>query len=159
MSARRRQRAWLMGGAFTCLALATSLLAVVFRDNIVFFYTPTECLEKACPQEQSLRLGGLVQKGSVTHTLEGQVPTVRFTVTDEKNHLRVVYAGLLPDLFREGQGVVVEGTFDKTPQGVPLFKAQSVLAKHDETYRPPSSSQDTLSPVSKEALEKSLARS
>lgn len=158
MTKRRRQRAWLIAGAFTCLAFATTLLVVVFRDNIVFFYTPTECLEKACPQGQPIRLGGLVQKGSVTHTLEGQVPTVRFTVTDEKNHLRVVYAGLLPDLFREGQGVVVEGTFNNTPQGDSLFKAQSVLAKHDETYRPPSAS-DTLSSGSKAALEKSMAPS
>lgn len=156
MTKWRRQRAWLIAGAFTCLTLATTLLVVVFRDNIVFFYTPTECLDKACPQGQSLRLGGLVQKGSVAHSLEGRVPTVHFTVTDEKNHLRVVYAGLLPDLFREGQGVVVEGSFEKTPKGDSLFRAQSVLAKHDETYRPPSAS-DTLSSVSKEALEKSMA--
>ncbi len=117
-----------------CLALAVFGTAVgislyALRDSIVFFYGPTEFAAKAPRPGTRLRIGGLVETGSFKR--EGN-QTVVFAVTDTKNDIRVTYTGLLPDLFREGQGAVVEGTVE--PGG--LFRADSVLAKHDERYMP-----------------------
>lgn len=111
------------------MAIAIGLILFALRDNIVFFYGPTEMAEKAPPRGTRLRIGGLVKRGSLTHHGSS---TVVFAVTDLKHDVKVSYAGLLPDLFREGQGVVAEGTVE----GPGLFHADTVLAKHDERYMP-----------------------
>jgi cytochrome c-type biogenesis protein CcmE len=111
------------------LAIAVGLVLFALRDSIVFFYGPTEMAEKAPPRGTRLRIGGLVKSGSLTH--HGSSSVV-FAVTDLKHDIKVSYTGLLPDLFREGQGVVAEGTVE----GPDLFHADTVLAKHDERYMP-----------------------
>lgn len=128
---RKRQRLIVL-----CLALllgggATALVLSAFSDNLVFFYSPSDLLTKPVPAGRSLRIGGLVEEGSVKRDSDGV--TIHFIVTDLKNTVPVTYSGVLPDLFREGQGVVAEGTM--TPDG--SFAARSVLAKHDEKYMPP----------------------
>ena len=108
---------------------AAALALSALRDTMVFFYSPTELAEKPPKPGARLRIGGLVEEGSVLR--EGE--HVRFRVTDLSNTVPVAYTGVLPDLFREGQGIVVEGT--PGPDGI--FAATRVLAKHDETYMPP----------------------
>ena len=127
--ARKKRRLLLIGAAGITLAIAMSLVLFALRDSIVFFYGPTEMAEKAPPRGTRLRIGGLVKRGSLTY---GGSSTVAFAVTDLKKHINVIYTGLLPDLFREGQGVVAEGTVE----GPSLFHADTVLAKHDERYMP-----------------------
>ena len=125
----KRKRLWLLVGSLAVLGVAATLVLTALNDNIVFFYSPTQVAEKHPGPERRFRLGGLVEQGSVRKSgLE-----VRFTVTDLQKTVAVVYRGLLPDLFREGQGVIVEGAFDDSGQ----FVAREVLAKHDETYMPP----------------------
>ena len=126
---RKQRRIAMIGGSGAVLALAAGLVLFAMRDSIVFFYGPTEITEKGIAPGTRVRLGGLVEKGSVTR---GQGQTVTFAITDTKNAMRVTYTGLLPDLFREGQGVITEGKIE--PSG--LFRADSVLAKHDESYMP-----------------------
>lgn len=128
-AARKRRRLLVVAIAVTLLAVAAGLILTAFRDSIVFFYTPSELTEKSLPAGRALRLGGLVEDGSVTR--QGDVIT--FKITDLTAALPVIYKGILPDLFREGQGVVAEGIFG--PDGI--FQARQVLAKHDETYMPP----------------------
>ena len=128
-AARKRRRLWVVAIAMALLGVATALILTAFRDSIVFFYTPSEVAEKSLPAGRAMRLGGLVEDGSVTRSGE----TIAFKITDLKASLPVTYKGVLPDLFREGQGVVAEGAFGK--DGV--FQARQVLAKHDETYMPP----------------------
>ena len=111
------------------MAIAIGLILFALRNSIVFFYGPTEITEKALPRGTHLRIGGVVKRGSLTY--DGS-STVVFAVTDLKHDIRVSYTGLLPDLFREGQGVVAEGTVE----GPGLFHADTVLAKHDERYMP-----------------------
>ncbi|MDR4308382.1 cytochrome c maturation protein CcmE [Chelatococcus sambhunathii] len=127
-SARKRRRLALLAVIGLALAAATALILNAFNDSLVFFRTPSELAGKSEMMGARLRLGGLVKQGSIAH--EGT--TTRFVVTDMKADQPVTYTGLLPDLFREGQGVVTEGAVG--PDGV--FKADSVLAKHDETYMP-----------------------
>ncbi|MBY0500749.1 MAG: cytochrome c maturation protein CcmE [Alphaproteobacteria bacterium] len=110
------------------LGIAVFLVSSAFRDNLVFFYTPSDLSHKKIHPEQRLRMGGLVEQNSLRQ--DGQ--TVSFAITDRKNILKVNYKGLLPDLFREGQGVVVEGHLSESG----LFQAETVLAKHDENYMP-----------------------
>ncbi len=124
--ARRRLTIIMVVGA--ALAVAVGLALSALRDTVVFFYGPSEIAEKATPG-QTVRLGGLVAMGSVE---ELGPQAVRFVVTDQAQTVPVEYVGTLPDLFREGQGVVAEGQL--TPEG--LFKAKTILAKHDETYMP-----------------------
>jgi len=112
------------------LGVAVGLVLYAMRDSIVFFYSPSDVAEMQVSSGQRFRLGGLVETGSVARD-EGT--TVRFVVTDGAKTLPVTYTGILPDLFREGQGVVAEGILE--PDGV--FHADSVLAKHDENYMPP----------------------
>jgi cytochrome c-type biogenesis protein CcmE len=126
---RRKRRLALISSALAVLGLALALVLVALRDNIVFFYGPSELAQKAPHAGQRLRIGGLVKQGSLVH--EGD-RTVRFAVTDKKQDVVVTYTGLLPDLFREGQGVVAEGTLGHDK----LFHADSILAKHDERYMP-----------------------
>ncbi len=111
------------------VALAAGLMLFAMRDNVVFFYTPAEVHAKSVKPGTRLRLGGLVKKGSIKKT-GGQAVT--FVVTDSTREITVSYTGILPDLFREGQGVVTEGVL----QSPAAFKADSVLAKHDENYMP-----------------------
>jgi len=111
------------------LAFAAFLVLSAAKDSVVFFHTPTEVAEKQTRPDRRLRLGGLVEEGSVER---GQGTETRFRVTDLVNAVPVTYTGVLPDLFREGQGVVVEG---RLHDGV--FVADQVLAKHDEKYMPP----------------------
>jgi cytochrome c-type biogenesis protein CcmE len=126
---RKQRRLALIAAAGAVLCLAAGLVLFAMRDTIVFFYGPTEIVEKGLQPGTRMRLGGLVETGSVTR---GPGQRVTFAVTDSKTTMTVSYDGLLPDLFREGQGVVTEGVFEGTGR----FKADSVLAKHDETYMP-----------------------
>ncbi len=125
----KRRRLWLLVGSLAVLGGAVALVLSSLGDNLVFFYSPTQVAEKHPGPQRHFRLGGLVEAGSVRK--DGQ--EVRFTVTDTRKSVDVVYRGILPDLFREGQGVVAEGTLGA--DGV--FVAREVLAKHDEKYMPP----------------------
>ncbi|MBM3576104.1 MAG: cytochrome c maturation protein CcmE [Alphaproteobacteria bacterium] len=125
---RKGKRLTLIAGAMAVLGLAAGLMLFALRDNIVFFYTPSELAKKQVASGARLRIGGLVKEGSVVKNGRD----VNFTVTDKTSDLTVSYTGLLPDLFREGQGVVVDGVLQ--PSGA--FRADSVLAKHDERYMP-----------------------
>jgi cytochrome c-type biogenesis protein CcmE len=126
---RRQRRLVLIGSAVAVLGLAVGLVLVALKDSIVFFNSPTDIVEKHLGPGARIRLGGLVKDGSV---VRGENMNVRFDVTDGKSTVQVAYQGLLPDLFREGQGVVTEGTIETSG----TFKADSVLAKHDEKYMP-----------------------
>jgi len=126
---RRKRRLVLISTALATLGLALGLVLIALRDNIVFFYGPSELAQRAPHEGQRLRIGGLVKQGSLLH--EGD-SMVRFAVTDTKQEVEVTYTGVLPDLFREGQGVVAEGTLG----GDKIFHADSILAKHDERYMP-----------------------
>ncbi|MAF47865.1 MAG: cytochrome c maturation protein CcmE [Rhodospirillales bacterium] len=124
----KHQRLALISLGFLLLAAATALVLTAFQENLVFFHSPTDLKTKEIAPQRRLRVGGLVEKGSLRK--EGDA-VVRFTVTDLANSVQVRFRGILPDLFREGQGVVAEGHFK---DGV--FVATEVLAKHDETYMP-----------------------
>jgi cytochrome c-type biogenesis protein CcmE len=126
---RKQRRLTLIGGSLGVLALAAVLVLSALKDSIVFFNSPTDVVEKHLAPGTRIRLGGLVKEGSVQR---GDNLAVRFAVTDGNKAVSVSYQGILPDLFREGQGVVTEGTIE--PDGA--FKADSVLAKHDERYMP-----------------------
>ncbi len=126
---RKQRRMSVIGGGFVLLASAIALISFALEDTIVFFYGPTEVVEKKISPGTRFRLGGLVEDGSVKR---GESKTIRFAVTDLNTSMPVVFVGILPDLFREGQGVVTEGMLNQ--QGV--FEADSVLAKHDENYMP-----------------------
>ena len=126
---RKQRRLTMIGGALAVLAVAAALVLNALRDSIVFFSTPVMVTEKHIPAGKRFRLGGMVEKGSL---VRGDNLAVKFAVTDGAATLPVAYQGILPDLFREGQGVVAEGALD----GAGVFKADTVLAKHDETYMP-----------------------
>jgi cytochrome c-type biogenesis protein CcmE len=126
---RKRLRLYLVLASLAVLGLAATLVLRALNEELVFFLSPTEVAAKQPNEGQQIRIGGLVETGSVEKSGE----TVAFSVTDLSNAVKVSYRGLLPDLFREGQGVVIEGAFDGTGQ----FVAREVLAKHDETYMPP----------------------
>jgi cytochrome c-type biogenesis protein CcmE len=126
---RKQRRLVLIGSAMAVLIIAVALMLNALRDSIVFFNSPSDVVEKHVAAGTRIRLGGLVKNGSV---VRGQNMSVRFEVTDGKNGIPVSYQGALPDLFREGQGVVAEGALDANGS----FKADSILAKHDENYMP-----------------------
>ena len=126
---RARRRLYFIILGLAALGTAVALVLMALRDDIVFFYSPTELQTKHVGDTHRLRIGGLVEEGSVLK--EGS--TVNFRITDLVNTVKVTYVGVLPDLFREGQGVVAEGRLDKDG----LFHAQTILAKHDEKYMPP----------------------
>lgn len=126
---RKQKRGVMIGSGVAILAVAAIMVLFALKDSIVFFHTPSDIAEKGVPAGQRIRLGGLVAKGSVQR---GQGTTVSFTVTDTLKEIPVTFTGVLPDLFREGQGVVTEGALD----GAGNFAADSVLAKHDENYMP-----------------------
>jgi cytochrome c-type biogenesis protein CcmE len=130
MSRKRRRLLALVLG-LGLLGAATALVLVAFKDNLVFFYSPSELAAKAIAPGRRVRIGGLVEQHSVVRQADGR--GVDFRVTDGKTDIAVSFDGVLPDLFREGQGVVAEGRL--RPDGV--FAASNVLAKHDEKYMPP----------------------
>jgi cytochrome c-type biogenesis protein CcmE len=128
MKPRHRRLAWIVAGLLA-LSVATALVLNAFRSNLVFFFTPSEVAQGKAPTGRVFRIGGLVGEGSVQR--EGT--TVRFTVTDNVNTISVSYTGILPDLFKEGRGVVAQGLIQTDGS----FQAREVLAKHDENYMPP----------------------
>ncbi|MFQ5696990.1 MAG: cytochrome c maturation protein CcmE [Myxococcota bacterium] len=130
MTPRRRRLAF-VGVGLVALALTTALVLNAFQSNLVFFITPSDIAQGKAPQGRAYRVGGLVEPGSLKRESDGL--TVHFVVTDLKERVEVSYTGILPDLFTEGQGAVVQGRLRK--DGV--FRATQVLAKHDETYMPP----------------------
>ncbi|HEC91169.1 MAG TPA: cytochrome c maturation protein CcmE [Alphaproteobacteria bacterium] len=125
---RKHKRLTFVVIALVLLAVATALVLSAFRENIVFFYSPTDLTEKKIPADRRVRIGGLVEKGSIKKS----GITTTFRITDNANVIKATYTGILPDLFHEGKGVVAEGVM---VGGV--FKADEVLAKHDENYMPP----------------------
>ena len=131
---KRRKRAALLIILISITAASIYLILWALRDNIVFFYSPTEIYEKVRSgeiNEQSfLRLGGMVKESSVLRSTDGSIV---FTITDFRSDIKVYYLGIVPDLFREGQGVIAEGRIKENF----LFNASSILAKHDENYMPP----------------------
>jgi cytochrome c-type biogenesis protein CcmE len=126
---RKQKRLAVIVGGLAILGVAAGLVLYALRDTIVFFYTPSELAEKHVQPGTRLRLGGMVEQGSVSRA---GGTTITFVVTDTIKTLNVSYTGQLPDLFREGQGVVAEGALDANG----VFVADTVLAKHDENYMP-----------------------
>jgi cytochrome c-type biogenesis protein CcmE len=126
---RRGRRLALIAAALAVVGAAAGLALYALSDSIVFFYSPSEVVQKALKPGARLRVGGLVKSGSV---VKSAGEAVVFVVTDGANDLKVSYSGLLPDLFREGQGVVAEGVLDSSDQ----LRAETILAKHDERYMP-----------------------
>ncbi len=133
----RHKRFVLIGVGIAGLALSATLVLSAFQKNLVFFFTPTQVAANEAPVGKSFRIGGLVEKGSVKREVDGV--SVRFVVTDTANSIPVSYRGILPDLFREGKGVVTQGKLGADG----MFRAEEVLAKHDENYMPPAA-QDAL---------------
>lgn len=129
MKPRHRRIALIVAGV-AGLALAATLVLQAFQDNLVFFFTPTQVVANEAPQGRAFRVGGMVEKGSVKRQPDGV--TVHFVVTDTAKSIPVAFKGVLPDLFREGKGVVTQGRLENG-----LFVASDVLAKHDENYMPP----------------------
>ena len=125
----RHKRAWIVVGVLAAVGAAVGLVLNAFNSNLVFFYTPTQIASNEAPQGRTFRIGGLVKEGSISR--DGVI--VNFTVTDTVKNVPVRYQGILPDLFKEGKGVVAQGQLDD--KGV--FTAREVLAKHDENYMPP----------------------
>ena len=125
----RHKKAAIIGGVLCAVGVATALVLNAFNSNLVFFYTPTQIAAKEAPTGRTFRIGGMVESGTVKR--EGV--TVRFNVTDTAKTVSVKYDGVLPDLFKEGKGVVAQGQLG--PDGI--FVAREVLAKHDENYMPP----------------------
>jgi len=127
----RYKRLLLIGMGVAVLGLGATLVLSAFKKNLVFFFTPSQILAGEAPRNHSFRMGGLVEKGSLQRQPDGV--TVAFMVTDNVQHIRVQYRGILPDLFKEGKGVVAQGQLGTDSQ----FIAEEVLAKHDENYMPP----------------------
>ncbi|MGV0954313.1 MAG: cytochrome c maturation protein CcmE [Fluviibacter sp.] len=128
----RHKRFALIIGALAVIGAAAALVLNAFEENLVFFFTPTQVAAGEAPKGRAFRIGGMVKDGS----LQRDGVNVRFVVTDMVNEVPVAYSGILPDLFREGKGVVAQGKLDAS-SSTPLFKASEVLAKHDENYMPP----------------------
>ena len=128
---KRHKRIVFIVTSLAALGLATWLVLGAFRNNLVFFFSPTQVTAKEAPVGRTFRIGGLVQAGSVKRDTDGL--TIRFVVTDTANTLPVVYKGILPDLFKEGRGCVAQGKVGS--DGV--FYADQIMAKHDENYMPP----------------------
>lgn len=131
MMKARHKRALLIGVGVAVLALAATMVLRAFNRNLVFFFTPSQVAANEAPMGRAFRIGGMVEAGSLRRATDGL--TARFTVTDTVKSVAVTYTGILPDLFREGKGVVAQGRLGD--DGV--FVATEVLAKHDENYMPP----------------------
>lgn len=146
MTPRQKRTVWVSSGLLV-LALISFFVIQALRANMVFFYSPTEIMEGTAPLNQTFRVGGMVSPGSVKR-LENGVQ-VQFRVTDTTTTIPVVYKGSLPDLFKEGQGVVAQGQWDQH-----VFNAHEVLAKHDENYMPPEA-QHSIKQAQKRTLQRS----
>src|SRR6266849_2165634 len=127
----RHKRVVFIVASLAAIGLALWLVLGAFRNNLVFFFSPTQIATKEAPVGKTFRIGGLVQNGTLKRDTDGL--TVRFTVTDTANTIPVVYKGILPDLFKEGRGCVAQGRVG--PDGI--FYADQIMAKHDENYMPP----------------------
>jgi cytochrome c-type biogenesis protein CcmE len=127
----RQKRAALIVGGLAVLGVASWLVLSAFQENLVFFYSPSQVANNEAPQGKAFRIGGIVEPGSVKRQADGV--TVMFNVTDTAKVIAVTYKGILPDLFKEGKGVVAQGRLGSDGQ----FTAHEVLAKHDENYMPP----------------------
>ncbi len=127
----RHKKLAIIASAVTALGIASILVLNAFQSNLVFFFSPSQVVAKEAPIGKSFRIGGLVAEGSVQR--EDSSTTVRFAVTDTAQTIPVVYTGILPDLFREGKGIVAQGKISASG----IFEADEVLAKHDENYMPP----------------------
>ena len=130
MKTRHKKFAFIAMG-LSAVGIATALILNAFQGNIVFFFSPSQIVSKEAPLDRTFRLGGMVEKGSLQRDDDGL--TMRFVVTDTVNKINVVYTGIVPDLFREGKGVVAQGKLGQSG----VFQAAEVLAKHDENYMPP----------------------
>lgn len=128
---KRHKRIVFIVACLAALGLATALVLGAFRNNLVFFFSPTQVMAKEAPVGKTFRIGGLVQNGTLKRDSDGL--TIRFTVTDTANSIPVVYKGILPDLFKEGRGCVAQGRV----AGDGIFYADLIMAKHDENYMPP----------------------
>ena len=131
MTPRRKKTMYIIIGTLTGLSLAVGLVLYALKNNVSLYFTPTQVFNKEAPQGRSFRIGGLVEAGSVHR--EGDGLTVRFNVTDTVKTMPMIYKGILPDLFKEGKGVVAQGKLEADN----VFHAEEVLAKHDENYMPP----------------------
>ena len=127
----RRKRIAIVFLIIIGMSIAAALILTAFEKNLLYFYSPTQIAAGEAPRARAFRVGGLVLEGSVERDPEGL--DVRFILTDTVNQVTVAYEGILPDLFREGQGIVANGTLNKDD----VFQAKEVLAKHDENYMPP----------------------
>ena len=127
----RTRRGLAIAAGLATLGVASMLVLNAFQSNLVFFFSPSQIAANEAPRDRAFRIGGLVEEGSLKR--DGQSLTVNFVVTDMAQRIPVSYTGMLPDLFKEGKGVVAQGKLG--PDGV--FRAEQVLAKHDENYMPP----------------------
>lgn len=128
---KRHQRLAVISFTLLMVSLASFFILKAFQSNLVFFYTPTQVYNGEAPRNTNFRAGGLVSTGSLKH--EPNSLDTSFEITDTSRTIKVIYQGILPDLFREGKGAVVEGSLDQYG----TFHANTVLAKHDENYMPP----------------------
>ncbi len=128
---KRHKRITFIVASLAALGLSAWLVLGAFRQNLVFFFSPTQVATKEAPVNKTFRIGGLVENGSLKRENDGL--TIRFTVTDTANTIPVVYKGIMPDLFKEGRGCVAQGRIGS--DGV--FYADQIMAKHDENYMPP----------------------
>ena len=154
MKPRTKRAVWIVSG-LAALGVAAGLVLNAFQSNLVFFLTPTQVAANEAPRDRAFRIGGLVESGSVVR--EKDALTVRFKVTDTAKTIPVVYTGILPDLFREGKGVVAQGKL----QSDGTFRASEVLAKHDENYMPPEAAhalEKAGSPINKATFEGQKAK-
>ena len=131
MNIKQKKRLWVVMGVFMILAMIVSLVAFALRQNISLYYTPEQIIKHQAPLDRTIRMGGMVMSQSLVQ--HKQPLDIDFVVTDYKGQIKVHYHGLLPDLFREGQGIVVKGKLTSYN----AFEAKEVLAKHDENYMPP----------------------
>jgi len=143
----RTKRFVLIAVGVAVLGIATALVLTAFQQNLVFFFSPTQVAAGEAPKDKTFRIGGLVEAGSVKRGSDGL--TVQFNVTDTAKTIPVTYTGILPDLFKEGKGVVAQGRIG--PDGV--FRATEVLAKHDENYMPPEAADAVSKAHAKSAVE------
>ncbi len=146
MTPRRRRRLYLVLALLVGIGTATALALTAFRQNLLYFQSPSDVVAGTAPTGRPFRLGGMVKEGTVRR--EGDGLTVHFVVTDYAHDVEVAYTGILPDLFREGQGIVANGRLG--PDGV--FVASEVLAKHDENYMPPEVAESLKIPPTEKAL-------
>lgn len=130
MTPRKKRLMWILAGV-ALVGVAVGLVLYALKNNVSLYFTPTQVYNKEAPQGRNFRIGGLVEPGSVKRDVDGL--RVRFSISDTVNTMPVIYKGILPDLFKEGKGVVAQGKLESDN----VFHAEEVLAKHDENYMPP----------------------